>query len=68
MPLPSIDELKRPTLEYLYRSVVNSDLIRHHLARDFGLTSADLAIRLESRIPVFVNNHAWALVRLQMMA
>ena len=68
MPLPSIDELKRPTLEYLYRSVVNSDLISPSSGRDFGMTSADLAIRLESRIPTFVNNHAWALVRLQMMA
>jgi len=65
MPLPSIDELKRPTLEYLYRSVVNSDLISPSSGRDFGMTSADLAIRLESRIPTFVNNHAWALVRLQ---
>jgi hypothetical protein len=65
MPLPTIDELKRPTLECLDQGIIDSDLIRDRLARDFGLTRNDRTATLTNRIPTFVNNHAWALVRLQ---
>jgi Mrr N-terminal domain len=65
MPLPTVEELKRPTLVYLEQGVTDSDAIRDRLASDFGLTSDDLALTLENRVPTFVNNHAWALVRLQ---
>jgi hypothetical protein len=39
--------------------------MRDRLAIDFGLTGAELALKLQNRTPTFVNNHAWALVRLQ---
>jgi Mrr N-terminal domain len=65
MPLPTVDQLKRPTLVYLEQGVTDSDSIRDRLASDFGLTGDDLALTLQNRIPTFVNNHAWALVRLQ---
>jgi hypothetical protein len=65
MPLPTIHELKRPTLECLDQGIIDSDLIRDRLARDFGLTRNDRTATLTNRIPTFVNNHAWALVRLQ---
>lgn len=63
--IPSVEELKRPTLECLREGVHHSDAIRDHLAHAFGLTHGELNERLESGTSVFVNRHAWSLVRLR---
>jgi hypothetical protein len=65
MSLPSVNELKRLTLACLDQGITDSGLIRDRLARDLRLTGDDLARELQNRMPTFVNNHAWALVRLQ---
>ena len=65
MPLPTVEQLKRPTLACLEGGVTDSDAIRGRLATDFGLTDDDLELTLQNQVPTFVNNHAWALVRLQ---
>jgi hypothetical protein len=65
MPLPTVEQLKRPTLACLEAGVTDSDAIRGRLATEFGLTGDDLELTLQNRVPTFVNNHAWALVRLQ---
>jgi hypothetical protein len=57
MVIPSVDNLKRPTLELLAGGLTDSDQIRSRIARDFQVDPA--------ATPRFTNNHAWALVRLQ---
>jgi len=64
MPVPSVDQLKRLTLEYLAGGITNSDEIRQRLARDLKLVE-ELDLQLKSGIPRYINNHAWALVRPQ---
>ena len=57
MAIPSVDELKRPTLELLAEGLTDSDQIRSRIAPGFRVDPA--------ATPRFTNNHAWALVRLQ---
>jgi hypothetical protein len=55
--LPSIAELKQPTLELLAGGVADSDEMRRRIAQDWGIDPV--------ATPRFTNNHAWTLVRLQ---
>lgn len=64
MPVPSVDQLKRPTLEYLAAGITNSDQIRTRIARDLDIVE-ELDPQVKSGLARYVNNHAWALVRLQ---
>lgn len=64
MLVPSVDQLKRPTLEYLAAGITNSDEIRKRLARDLDVVEA-LDPQVEASFAKYVNNHAWTLVRLQ---
>ncbi len=65
MPIPSIEDLKSPTLQCLRDGLTDTGEMRQRLARDFGLGEDALDRRLNSPVPIFTNNHAWALVRLQ---
>jgi hypothetical protein len=55
--LPSVQDLKQPTLDLLACGICNSRAMRDDLRRQFDIQEDG-----ERR---FVNNHAWALVRLQ---
>lgn len=57
--MPDIPSLMEPTVELLRRGVSDSEGMRERLAKQFKLGRGDQAWRR------FVNNHAWALVRLQ---
>jgi hypothetical protein len=56
--VPDISSLAAATLELLRRGVSDSNNMREQLAARFQLGREDQAWRK------FVNNHAWALVRL----
>lgn len=57
LALPSVQDLKQPTLDLLACGIGDSRAMRDNLRRQFNIPEEG-----ERR---FVNNHAWALVRLQ---
>lgn len=57
---PDVPSLEKATLALLRRGVQDSDIMREQLRGQFGLTEES-----DERWRKFVNNHAWALVRLQ---
>ena len=57
--IPDIASLMKATVELLERGISDSAKMRQQLAARFKLGRSDDAWR------IFVNNHAWALVRLQ---
>ena len=59
--IPRPDELKRPTLRLLSLGLTDADDIRVRLFDRYGLGGEGLSRDARNR---FVNNHAWALVRL----
>jgi hypothetical protein len=66
MAVPSIEELKHPTLELLKKGVGEAGAMREALAHSLGLSAEALSRRVGgAATKAFVNNHAWALVRLQ---
>jgi len=65
MPIPRVAELKRPTLELIAQGVDDPDRMREMLAQQFNITDEQLALSHGNGMPLFVNNHAFALVRLQ---
>jgi hypothetical protein len=65
MPVRSVDQLKRPTLEYLAAGITDTDEIRERIAGDLLLVEPEPAPHLKTRVAKYINNHAWALVRLQ---
>lgn len=58
--VPDIPSLERATLGIMWRGAHDSDRMREELRGQFGLTGVS-----DNRWRKFVNNHAWALVRLQ---
>jgi hypothetical protein len=63
--VPSVEDLKRPTLEYLQKGLNNSDKMREALSKQFNLGRDEINAEVKNQMSTFVNNHAWALVRLQ---
>ena len=57
--IPSVTEIAARTLDLIKRGVFDTVTMRLHLAEEFGLTPNGFGWS------TFVNNHAWALVRLQ---
>ena len=57
---PDVPSLEKATLDLLGRGVQDSDRMREKLRDQFGLAGVS-----DERWRKFVNNHAWALVRLQ---
>jgi hypothetical protein len=65
MKIPTVTQLLRPTLELIAKGVDDSNEMREGLARQFQISRRGLKQQLQSGTALFVNNHAWALVRLQ---
>jgi hypothetical protein len=65
MKIPTVAQLMHPTLELIAKGVDDSKAMREELARQFQISGLALKQHLESGTALFVNNHAWALVRLQ---
>lgn len=61
----SVEALKRPTLRCIEAGLTDPKAMRVRLAKELSLDPTDLDRRLKSGVARFVNNHAWALVRLQ---
>jgi hypothetical protein len=65
MSVPSVEQLKRPTLEYLSAGITDTDEIRARIAGNLQLPEAEPAPHVRTGLTKYINNHAWALVRLQ---
>ena len=65
MKTPTVAQLMSPTLELIARGVDDSKAMREELARQLQISRRALKQQLQSGATLFVNNHAWALVRLQ---
>ena len=63
--IPSVAEFEAGTLSLMEKGFTNSDLMRRQLAKDHGLTLKTLRRQDPKIAHQFINNHAWALVRLQ---